>query len=178
MDSSAFVSDFELYHPDGLKDNLKIGDATWPPTCETSVHDLFDDETHTATVNYIRTRIATFQAQNCTVKWIKLNNNNNNNDNICINEEWQVVIDPGDNYIMPVVRKSTKNKISDEKFLEEEDDEKICCKICQENRVTHCFDCGHIVCCHHCTKKLIEGNDKKCPICRVPIVKPIRVYFT
>ena len=50
-------------------------------------------------------------------------------------------------------------------------------KICLENKVTHCLDCGHIVTCYRCTSHLKNNNDR-CPICRVLIKDARRIYFT
>lgn len=157
-----FESDFELYRYTTL-----LGPATWPQSCETSVHDLFDDNTHQATVEYIRKKVATGALQTCKIKWIKSINSN----------EWIVIIDPGDGYTMAVKKKSSKNKIGDQ-VCNDEGDQTLCCKVCFVNKVTHCFDCGHIVCCHSCTCAIRLNNDPRCPICRVHVKNPIRVYFT
>ena len=156
-----FTSDFELYHPD----SKLAGPATWPESCETSVHDLFDDETHSMTVQYVRKRNSDSFLQTCIIKW------ENTYDG------WIVFVDPGDNYLMPVKKKSSKNKIRDELF-DTDTDEKFMCKVCFTNKVTHCFDCGHIVCCHCCTILIQKGNDARCPTCRVRIKYPRRIYFT
>lgn len=54
---------------------------------------------------------------------------------------------------------------------EEEEDEAKLCKVCFCNKVDCALlNCGHIVCCRWCAKKLAN-----CPICREPVDKLVRL---
>jgi hypothetical protein len=53
------------------------------------------------------------------------------------------------------------------------------CVVCEEKYCDSTFvhgESGHSVCCYSCAK-YIEGNDKRCPICRENISKVILNYF-
>jgi hypothetical protein len=53
------------------------------------------------------------------------------------------------------------------------------CIVCEEKYCDSTFihgESGHSVCCYSCAK-YIEGNDKRCPICRENISKVILNYF-
>lgn len=48
------------------------------------------------------------------------------------------------------------------------------CKVCMDHEIAVVFlDCGHVVCCDECSRKVIE-----CPICRQPIKSRIRAFFS
>ncbi|KAI9486696.1 MAG: zinc finger, C3HC4 type-domain-containing protein [Benjaminiella poitrasii] len=50
------------------------------------------------------------------------------------------------------------------------------CRICFDAQQNCVFlDCGHMVTCMECAKKLIEANNQ-CPICREPILKLVHVF--
>ncbi|KAI7901667.1 zinc finger, C3HC4 type-domain-containing protein [Cokeromyces recurvatus] len=50
------------------------------------------------------------------------------------------------------------------------------CRICFDAQQNCVFlDCGHMVTCMDCAKKLIETNNQ-CPICREPILKLVHVF--
>jgi C3HC4-type zinc finger (RING finger) protein/inhibitor of apoptosis domain-containing protein len=46
------------------------------------------------------------------------------------------------------------------------------CKICLQNELKIVFDCGHIVCCHSCSEKVVN-----CPTCRKPIKNKKQIYL-
>ena len=48
------------------------------------------------------------------------------------------------------------------------------CKICLDREIAVVFlECGHVVCCDECSKKVFE-----CPICRQPIKAKVRAFFS
>ncbi|CAO3637672.1 unnamed protein product [Mucor hiemalis] len=50
------------------------------------------------------------------------------------------------------------------------------CRICFDNQQNCVFlDCGHMVTCMECAKKLIDTRNE-CPICREPILKLVHVF--
>ena len=57
------------------------------------------------------------------------------------------------------------------------------CKICFDQlRVTESpiwiLDCGHLPFCDSCSQRILnEGNNSKCPICRIEITGRKRAYF-
>ncbi len=70
-----------------------------------------------------------------------------------------------------------KKLIEDEK-LNDDDGENKLCVICLDDK-KNCMikDCGHYILCISCSNKLLESNDKKCPICNIPIVSGIQRIF-
>lgn len=44
------------------------------------------------------------------------------------------------------------------------------CVSCQENARSTRFQCGHSAYCVSCVKKIINVNDKRCPLCREPYI--------
>ncbi|KAI8387268.1 zinc finger, C3HC4 type-domain-containing protein [Blakeslea trispora] len=55
-------------------------------------------------------------------------------------------------------------------------DESNMCRICFDAQQNCVFlDCGHMVTCMECAKKLIETKNE-CPICREPILKLVHVF--
>ncbi|KAI8972458.1 zinc finger, C3HC4 type-domain-containing protein [Pilobolus umbonatus] len=58
------------------------------------------------------------------------------------------------------------------------DDSSSECRICYDAQQNCVFlDCGHMVTCMDCAKKLIETKNE-CPICREPIIKLVHVFRT
>ena len=53
-------------------------------------------------------------------------------------------------------------------------EEERSCRICMDNEVTYFFiPCGHAICCDECF-----GEVTQCSICRAPIEKSLKVYFS
>ena len=50
------------------------------------------------------------------------------------------------------------------------------CCICNENKINSVlYRCGHMCACFKCASEL-QGSNKKCPICKVPIIDVVKVY--
>ncbi|KAG0170690.1 hypothetical protein DFQ28_008816 [Apophysomyces sp. BC1034] len=68
-------------------------------------------------------------------------------------------------------RKELQSKNSDVEMREES-----MCRLCCDAQQNCVFlDCGHMVTCMGCGKKLVETNNQ-CPICREPILKLVHVF--
>ena len=50
------------------------------------------------------------------------------------------------------------------------------CKICMENEICYVFiPCGHQITCENCA---VNGEFKICPVCRQPIEKRFKTFFS
>ena len=74
----------------------------------------------------------------------------------------------------PEVKSEEKKNHEQKKEEEEEEDTKYDCQICFENKVSHTFECGHVVC-GVCSEELLK--QRKCPFCKSPIDKAIKLFF-
>ncbi|AGR57007.1 IAP-3 [Choristoneura occidentalis alphabaculovirus] len=73
----------------------------------------------------------------------------------------------------PVTRDTNKEQVDEQTFHEPKtpEEEKVC-KICYDAKINVCFaPCGHVVACAKCACSLTE-----CPICRVTVEIPVRMY--
>ena len=53
------------------------------------------------------------------------------------------------------------------------------CTICMDNPVCSVVvPCGHMCGCNSCLQRIIDGDDARCPICRIPIDHIMKVYRT
>jgi hypothetical protein len=58
------------------------------------------------------------------------------------------------------------------------DEDKQLCAVCMFSCVdTVLVPCGHACLCRRCAKR-VQGTDGKCPICRVPIQRILKLYLT
>jgi len=79
--------------------------------------------------------------------------------------------------------KKSEEKNGPTDFDENKNKIKLECKICLEQlRVTESpiwiLDCGHLSFCDGCSHRILnEGNNSKCPICRIEITDRKRAYF-
>jgi hypothetical protein len=53
------------------------------------------------------------------------------------------------------------------------------CTICMDNPVCSVVvPCGHMCGCNSCLQRILDGDDARCPICRIPIDHIMKVYRT
>lgn len=157
----SFKSDFSLFPIKKLgRPNWSYRIAEWPAEVDPEVHKLFDKITQEP-VYYTRARNHDGLVQYCKV---------------CIDDNNNIIMEPGDGYNFLVRRDSTANK-------EPEVDDSVVphdmlCKICMGNKSTHAIlECGHVCMCIICAKKVYDEM-KKCPICKTEMDEPpIKLYF-
>ena len=51
------------------------------------------------------------------------------------------------------------------------------CSICMERPKTRAINCGHIFC-STCTARILSDQPQRCPSCRAPAHRSIRVYIS
>jgi hypothetical protein len=58
----------------------------------------------------------------------------------------------------------------------EQETRRECC-VCLEHPASHVMvPCGHVCVCHSC-EGFVTNGDKLCPICRVPVITVVKVFF-
>lgn len=65
-------------------------------------------------------------------------------------------------------------------FIPDNTDDGKKCVICFTNNASIAFiNCGHFVTCEECSEKLMKeySYKRRCPVCRKPILKLLKVYF-
>ena len=52
----------------------------------------------------------------------------------------------------------------------------LVCTICHERKKARALSCGHCYC-NTCCGRIMQGASARCPVCRAPIIRSIRVYI-
>ncbi|KAI8076458.1 uncharacterized protein B0P05DRAFT_139570 [Gilbertella persicaria] len=74
-----------------------------------------------------------------------------------------------------VVRLANQYKAENNSDAGHNDEENLCRICCDAQQNCVFLDCGHMVTCMDCAKKLLESRNE-CPICREPILKLVHVF--
>jgi hypothetical protein len=161
--TKTFLSDFEMIPVSKINTNGWVfKSATWPSHIDPLVHKLLEKKSNVP-ITYIRKRWRDNVVQNCTIYM--------ENDTLFMN--------PGDNCIYKINKKSIHNREPDDTIVDNSVPHELKCLVCLCNKRTHIVpDCNHVVACANCAIGIMTYGSKKCPLCNVPIKNNLeKIYF-